>query len=441
MEIKSYIISSFKFPFSNFKFPFSNFHFQVSSSHFQISSFYFPVSSFYFPFSIFLILIFSACSNSESLDQVHADTPTYTCPMHPNVVQDQPGKYPVCGMDLVQVTKNDAASNDLMLTDSQITLANITTAPVNKKPIGQTLVINGHLQVDEQKSEVISSRAAGRIEKLFVKETGQRAKQGQPLYVLYSEELLTLQQEYLLAKEQYESLGNTEKRYKSFRDAAERKLLLYGLTRSQISQLNKSLLQARVTFLAPASGVITEINASEGQYVSEGTPLYKIEDIGRLWVEAELYPNETSLVKVGDKISVSVSGVENTVIETKVNFLSPEFRNNSQITIMRASISNPEGTLKPGQFAQVLLTHSSREALAVPIDAVIRDGQGSHVYLQSGENTFRPQMVKTGVEGLEQVEITEGLKQGDTVAITGAYLLYSEIILKKGTDPMAGHNH
>jgi Cu(I)/Ag(I) efflux system membrane fusion protein len=108
---------------------------------------------------------------------------------------------------------------------------------------------------------------------------------------------------------------------------------------------------------------------------------------------------------------------------------------------MRASIKNPDHTFKPGQFAQIYLTHSSREALAVPIDAVIRDGQGTHLYLQSGHNTFRPQMVETGVEGFDQVEITEGLKEGDTVAVSGAYLLYSEIILKKGTDPMAGHNH
>ena len=379
--------------------------------------------------------------HNEHNHEAETDGVKYTCPMHPNVVQDQPGKCPVCGMDLVPVTKTVGGNDDLMLTDSQVKLANITTAAVTKKAVGQTVVINGQLKVDEQRSEVISSRAAGRVEKLSVKETGQNVNQGQPLYVLYSEELLTLQQEYLLAKEQFESLGKTEKRYKSFLDAAERKLLLYGLTRSQISQINRNSLQPRVTFLAPSSGVVTEVNATEGQYVSEGTALYRIEDIRSLWVEAELYPNETSLVKVGDRISVSISGVEGSTIETKVNFLSPEFRNNSQISIMRASIHNPDGMLKPGQFAQVYLTHSSKHAIAVPVDAVIRDGKGSHVYLQSGHNTFRPQVVKTGVEGFDQVEITEGLNEGDTVAITGAYLLYSEIILKKGTDPMAGHNH
>ena len=140
-------------------------------------------------------------------------------------------------------------------------------------------------------------------------------------------------------------------------------------------------------------------------------------------------------------VSVRVSGVEGKAIEAKVKFLSPEFRNNSQIAIMRASIDNPDGVLKPGQFAQVFLTHSAKKAIAIPVDAVIRDGNGSHVYVQSGHNTFTPQMVKTGVEGFDQVEITEGLNEDDTVAVSGAYLLYSEMILKKGTDPMAGHNH
>jgi Cu(I)/Ag(I) efflux system membrane fusion protein len=342
-------------------------------------------------------------------------------------------------MDLVKVTKSAAASNDLMLSDSQIKLANITTQKVTRKPVGQTAVINGRLTVDEEQSEVISSRAAGRIEKLFIKETGQPVQKGEPLYVLYSETLLTLQQEYLLAKEQNEALGATEKRYKSFLEAAERKLLLYGLTKKQVGQLtDRSTLQPRITFLAPSSGIVTEVSTAEGQYITEGAALYKIEDIRKLWVEAELYPGETSLVNEGDKITVEI---DNAPIDATVTFLSPEYRSNAQIVILRASVPNPDMKFKPGQQAQVYLTHSSREAIAVPIDAVIRDGKGAHVYVQAGHNTFRPQMVKTGLESFDQVEIVEGIKEGDTVAVSGAYLLYSEIILKKGSDPMAGHNH
>ena len=414
-----------------------------STIEFPVSNFRFRPSNFKFQISIFILLtIFTACKDSFKENHAFSEAVKYTCPMHPQVIKDKPGACPICGMKLVKVTKSNASDNNLMLSDSQIKLANITTQKVSKKPVGQTAVINGRLTVDEQRSEVISSRAAGRVEKLYIKETGQPIRKGQPLYTLYSETLLTLQQEYLLAKEQYDALGKTEKRYQSFLEASKKKLLLYGLTMAQISQIaNRNSLQPSVTFLAPTSGVITEINVSEGQYVSEGGLLYTIEDISRLWVEAELYPNETSLVKNGYKVTVRVNENENNSMEATVSFLSPEYRSNTQITVMRASIENSSSQYKPGQQVQVYLTHSSKEVLAIPVDAVIRDGNGTHVYIQAGHNTFQPRMVKTGLESFDQVEITEGINEGDTIAISGAYLLYSEIILKKGTDPMAGHGH
>lgn len=394
---------------------------------------------------ILTFLLLMACTKEQAKDS-HAGhtaaTEKYTCPMHPQIIQNTPGTCPVCGMDLVKVTQSNASGNDLMLNDTQIRLANITTQKVSRKSVGQTVAINGRITVNEQKSEVISSRAAGRVEKLLIKETGQPIQKGQPLYTLYSETLMTLQQEYLLAKEQYDALGKTEKRYQSFLEAARKKLMLYGLTKGQVDRLtDRGSLQPRVTFLAPTSGVVTEVSVSEGQYVTEGGLLYKIEDIGTLWVEAELYPSETSLVTPGDKVTVRINGDENNPVEAKVLFLSPEYRSNTQITVMRASIDNPGSRYRPGQQAQVYLTHSSKEALAIPVDAVIRDGNGAHVYIRTGNNTFRPRMVKTGVESFDQVEITNGISEGDTVAVTGAYLLYSEMVLKKGTDPMAGHNH
>ena len=362
--------------------------------------------------------------------------------MHPQVIQDKPGTCPICGMDLVKVQRSGDSGNNLMLTDSQIKLANIVTAGVDKRPVGETVVINGRLSADEEHSQVVSSRASGRIEKLFIKETGRQVRKGEPLYVLYSETLLTLQQEYLLAKAQYEQLGQSQRRYKSFLEAAEAKLELYGLTESQITALNpERALQPRITFFSPASGIVTEISVAEGQSVPEGGTIYRIEDISSLWVEAELYSNETALVKPGDKITVKVAGFENAPVDAEVTFLSPEYRENSQITVMRAEIENPGLQFKPGQQVEIFFTHSSRDAIAVPVDAVIRDQNGTHVYVLSGPNTFQPRMVKTGLEGSDFVEITEGLSEKDTVAISGAYLLYSEIILKKGSDPMAGHNH
>lgn len=365
----------------------------------------------------------------------------YSCPMHPQVIRDKPGTCPVCGMDLVKVTQSQT-NMDLMLSDSQVRLANITIQKVSTGPVGQTQTVNARLSEDEELTQAISSRSAGRVEKLFVKETGRIVRAGEPLYELYSEILLTLQREYLLARQQYEELGKDEPRYESFLKASERKLTLYGLTKKQIEMLAHSkVVQQRITFVAPASGVVSEINVSEGQYVGEGTVLYRIGDIGKLWLEAELYPNESDWVKPGDKLTVRVSGFESTPIEAKVVFRSPEYRANTQITVIRAVINNPDLALKPGMPAQVLFTHSSRNAIAVPVDAVIRDGKGTHVYLETGTNTFQPRMVTTGLEDFEQVEITGGLKEGDRIAVTGAYLLYSELILRKGIDPMAGHNH
>jgi membrane fusion protein, copper/silver efflux system len=338
-------------------------------------------------------------------------------------------------------TKSAARDNAIMLSESQIRLANITTQQAKKRNVGATNVISGTLTTDKQKSAGINSRAAGRVEKLFIKEIGAPIRKGDPLYALYSESLLTLQQEYLLAKEQYETLGKTEKRYKSFFEAAEGKLLLYGLTKTQINQIDKNSVVPRITFHSPTSGIVTEIKVEEGQYVDEGTLLYNVEDIESLWVEAELYPGEVALVRAGDKIIVKINGFESSPLEASVDFISPEYKSNSQILLMRAKIKNPGLQFKSGQQAQVLFTHSSKEAIAIPTDAVIRDGKGAHVYVQSGRAIFRPRMVKTGVEGFDQVEITEGLTEGDTVAVTGAYLLYSEIVLKQGGDPMAGHGH
>ena len=385
-----------------------------------------------------LTILLSACSQHQN----HIAQEQYTCPMHPQVIQHKPGTCPICAMDLVKMTKSEAGINDLMLTDSQIKLANITTQEVSMKPVGQTLVINARLTENEDLTEVISSRSAGRIEKLFIKETGRAVKAGEPLYEIYSEQLLTLQREYLLAREQFESLGKDEPSYESFLKASERKLLLYGLTKKQIEALAQSkVVQQRVAFVAPAGGIVTEIMIAEGQYLNEGATLYRIENVSQLWLEAELYPQESGLVHLGDKLSARVNGFESTLIEAKVIFLSPEFRANTQITVVRALVGNPELKFKPGMQAQVLFTHSSRSALAVPTDAVIRDGKGTHVYVETGANTFQARMVKIGLEDFEQVEITEGLQAGDRIAVTGAYLLYSELILKRGVDPMTGHTH
>ncbi len=332
------------------------------------------------------------------------------------------------------------ASNEMMFNDSQMKLANITTEAVTMRDIGEKIVLNGKLVTNEDNVEVVSARVSGRIEKLFVKETGKIITKGEPLYELYSEQLLTMQKEFLFAKEQYETLGADEKRYASFLAAAERKLVLFGMTKEQIGKLvNAKKADSRITFVSPSAGITRQINVSEGQSVQEGTTLYQLENIQTLWVEAELYPSETTLIRIGDLVEVSVDGVEN--LQARITFLSPEIRGNSQVTILRAVVDNHDGVLRAGTQAQIFLSRSQKKTITLPIDAVIRDQHGAHVYVQQGRNTFRPRMVSLGIEDGNRVEITEGLNEADTVAMTGAYLIYSEYILKRGADPMAVHQH
>jgi len=329
-----------------------------------------------------------------------------------------------------------ATDRSVMLSETQLRLGNITTQKAILKPVGQTLAVNGVLAVDEDRSAVISSRAAGRIERLYIKETGRMINRGEPLYDIYSETLLTLQREYLLAREQYQAMGK-EPRYEAFMRTAAHKLELYGLTPVQIARLAEGFAaQQYTTIYAPAAGMVTQIAADEGSYVAEGNMLYRIEDVRTLRLEAELYSQETGFVKAGDTVQVRVSGYDTQPVEAKVTFLSPEYRAGTQIVIMRAVLPNADNRFKPGMQAQVLLTHSTRRTLAVPVDAVIRSGKGGHLYVLTATNTFAPRVVQTGIENFNEVEIVHGLKEGEEIAATGAYLLYSELMLKRGIDPL-----
>ncbi len=388
-----------------------------------------------------LILLVSLLGCQKKNEQANqTESIKYTCPMHPQIMEDKPGTCPICAMDLVPL-KHNGNGSDIMLSDSQIKLANISTTLVRLEDIGNTTRLNGRLTVNEDQTELISSRAEGRIERLAIKEVGQRIYQGQVLYELYSEQLLTFEKEYLLALQQTKEFPD-DTRYHSFLDAAVKKLLLVGLSNAQIIALGSTKNpNSRIAFLSPVSGVVARIDASEGQYVSEGSALYRIERLDKIWVEAEVYPAEAALIETGDIVEVVITGFENDPVKGKITFLNPEYRAGSQVISMRVEIINKEGKFLPGMQASVVLSHSNKRSIALPLDAVIRDESGSHVWVLTPEGAYRSRMVTTGVENSDKIEIISGLAEKENVVITGAYLLYGELVLKKGGDPMSGHSH
>ncbi|WP_138995084.1 efflux RND transporter periplasmic adaptor subunit [Larkinella sp. C7] len=366
---------------------------------------------------------------------------TYTCPMHPQVMQSAPGTCPICAMDLVPVTKTGGKGADrsavaIILSESQMQLAHVTVQPVSAGSISNATVLNARLAANQEQTEVISSRVSGRIERLVVKESGQFVRKGQVLYEIYSEQLLTDQQEYLVALQQENELK--EPRYEQFRKAAEQKLRLSGMTPDQIRQLARTRkVQPRIPFVAPAGGTVTEVAASEGQYVSEGALLYRLVNLGQLWVEADLYAGESNYIKVGDQVGVEVVGSEERLnLTARVAFINPEYRTGSQVLTMRAILANPGSKFQPGQQARVFIRHGIQRGLTLPTDAVVRAGDGAVVFIQTGTGTFRPRKVETGTETDQRVAITKGLIGTEKIAMSGAYLLYSELILKKGINPI-----
>jgi Cu(I)/Ag(I) efflux system membrane fusion protein len=381
-------------------------------------------------------LIFSACTEEH---EKHAEAGKYTCPMHPQIVNNGPGTCPICKMDLVPVN-SAGGKNELSLSESQIQLANIHTMVINRTDFSTSKVLNGRLIVDPEQTEVISSRYAGRIEKLFVKEMGRSVSKGQPIFQIYSEELQTLQQDYLLQLKQVAAFPE-EKIYQSMREAAKNKLRLFGYSDAQIRALTTTGKTAPVlTVYSSASGIVTELNVSEGQYLSEGSQILKLENFTQLWLEMDVYPNELGSIQLGTKVQASINGVSQKEQTLTIDFISPQMDPSSQILKLRASIKNP-GNLQPGMQATVFLPLAEiSDALSLPLDAVVRDEKGAHVWIKTAKNTFSPRMVRTGEEDAERIIILSGLENVKEVVVSGAYLLSSEFILKKGTDPMLGHD-
>jgi len=392
-------------------------------------------------FAIAPALLLEACKEGNKKNASPAKVQTYTCPMHPQIVQNKPGTCPICGMDLVPFDKNNKESS-LSLSESQSSLANVTTMTVGAGVLSNVKQLNGKLATDPSKTAIISTRVPGRIEALYVRETGVKVNKGQPLYKIYSEQLATLQQEYLIAAAQVRQFAENV-RFQDIEKAARQKLKLYGQSDAQINQLAQAQkVDPYVTYYSPTSGIVKEISITEGQYAAEGSSVMTLENYGELWVEADVYPSEAASVKVNQSVQVVIAGWEDRPQTMKIQFINPSLQSGSQLLQVRGTIANPDNQWQPGQQANILLPVKAKtDALTLPVDAVIRDGKGTHVWIEKEKGKFEPQKVRTGMENFETVEITEGLQPGDKVVITGAYLLYSEFVLKKGADPMAPHQH
>ena len=386
------------------------------------------------------VLFLFACNTKKVVKE--ADV-IYTCSMDPQVVSDKPGNCPICGMTLTPVKKSSVKNtDDLELSDQQIQLGNIRVDTIGQGSIGSALELTGILAQNAAQTVSVSAKVSGRIEKLHVKTIGDFVTKGAPLYELYSEQLNTAKQEYIAALQRRKQFADQNIiDFDELIRSARTKLQLWGMTDAQIRGL-ESIKQAPVTttFYSPESGYVTTLNVTEGGYVGEGSSIVELVDLSTLWAEAQVYTSQMSQVRTGAAATVTVPG-ENEGIKGRIEFANPEVAADTRINLLRVVIPNPNGRLRPGMSALVRVQTASRNTLTLPTDAVIRQAGSATVWIQSGKNKYQSRMVTTGLESEGTTEITSGLKVGDVVVVSGAYLLHSEYVFKRGADPMAGHNH
>jgi Cu(I)/Ag(I) efflux system membrane fusion protein len=385
--------------------------------------------------ALFLI----ACKGKKS--EVLADPDMYyTCSMDPQVKENKPGKCPICKMELTAVKKsNQPNSGEIELSGQQVRLGNIQVDTLGKSTIGNQTILNATLNFDQQKTSAISTRIAGRIEKLYYKNIGDYIPLGGKVFEIYSEELNNAKQEYLLILEKRKALGNGVINFDQLIEGAKNKLLLWGMSETQIAELTKNNKAATLTpFYSHEAGFIVSLEISEGDNVAEGGSILRLADLSTLWVEAQIYSSRLSTIDRDGQATVQFPDMPGMDVKGKIEFLNPEINPDTRINLIRVSIPNPNHQLKPGMSAYVTIKNRQYNGLSLPVDAVIRDNRGASVWIQTGNNKFKSQMVELGLESNDRIEIKSGLKAGDVVVISGVYLLNSEYIFKTGSTPMEG---
>lgn len=340
----------------------------------------------------------------------------------------------------MNMTEEEHSSmNKFIFSEAQLKLANIKVESIEMKNISEEILLTGKIVPDENNATQINSRIMGRIDKLYFKYAGESIHKGNLLFEIYSEDLMVAQRDYLLALQQTENKSYNHEYLKQLKTSSKNKLILWGLTELQLAELEKTKkINSTTNIYSDVSGIITDVTVREGDYVMEGTPVYKLNDLSSLWVEAQLYSNELQSVKKNTEAEIIVDGFTNQSLKTKISFINPELNNNSIVNIVRAGIPNADYKLKPGMMATIRIKTKSKNALVLPVDAVLQEPDGSSVWVQNSDGSFKNKMVMTGIRNKNELEITMGLNAGEKVVVSGAYLINSEFRLKQDSDPMAG---
>jgi multidrug efflux pump subunit AcrA (membrane-fusion protein) len=294
----------------------------------------------------------------------------------------------------------------------------ITFARASERPITTSVRAVGMLKYAEPRQVYVNARVNGWVEKLYADYVGKSVTVGEPLLALYSPDLVSAQEEYLLAR---------RLRDDTLAASARRRLALWDIAPDQIDSLEARGAVARtLTLRAPRSGEIVEKNVIEGQAVQAGTNLFLIADRSELWVDVAIFEQDAAAVRVATPATIIVDALPSRTFQGHVTFIYPQLDEKTRTLTARVEVANASGALRPGMFATAELSRAGRHAVSVPLTAVLPTGTKDLVFLNRGDGRFVPREVRVGARGDSLVEIVQGLKRGDEVVASATYLLDSE---------------
>jgi Cu(I)/Ag(I) efflux system membrane fusion protein len=436
-------------------------------------------------YTIAAFVLLSACSEDKGMQNVQSDMsspetavehglkhqdPKYVCPMHPQIIRDQPGNCPLCGMDLVAKQAEDeqaaTAEKKILYWVAPMDPAYRRDGP-GKSPMGMDLVpvydegggisvkispavennmgvrtsraergrlsrridTVGYVDFDENKISHIHLRTKGWIEKLAVKSEGERVKKGQLLLEVYAPELVNAQEEYLQA---------LRTKNKILIEASGERLQALGVSRSQVRKLKQTKRASQyVPVYAKQDGIVAKLNIREGMFVEPKREVMSLADLSSVWLLAEVFESQSDWVKLGQTAEVRLSYLPGREWEGKVEYIYPSLNAKTRTLKVRLRFDNPDEALKPNMFANVTIHGGAKkDMIIIPREALIRAGVEERVIIADGEGRYSPRLVTAGIESGDSVEIISGLREGETVVTSGQFLIDSEASLKASLQRM-----
>jgi Cu(I)/Ag(I) efflux system membrane fusion protein len=382
--------------------------------------------------------VYNKITNGNSIVENHVDSEPgnenkeksvlyWVAPMNPDYRRDEPGKSPM-GMDLKPVYESDDEAGEngrpiVTISPEVVNNLGVRTITAVRGSISKDIHTVGYIEYNEERIDHIHTRTEGWIDNLTVRAEGERVKQGQPLFEIYSPPLVVAQEEYVHA------LKNNNK---TMIKRSHERLISLGISERQIARLDKELKASRnVVFYSPQTGVLTKLGVRNSMFVKPETQILSIANLDNIWLLAEVFERQANWVKIGQIAEATLPSMPGVIWKGNVEYIYPELDPVTRTLRVRLRFDNPEEKLMPNMYAHVTIYgKQQKDALNIPREALIRDARQTRVIRALGEGRFLAQEVVTGIESGDKVEITSGLDEGDNIVVSSQFLIDSESSLK-----------